>query len=208
MSEILESLRQKTRPIHEKLEQVVDVFTAAKDIESYGKLLKGFYRFYLAYETSLNNSLLLEYGFDYEKRRKLPLLIKDLDSLGVDTGDVVAVENGLLPDLENPDSAFGSLYVVEGATLGGQVISRQLNEKFQIGKDNGAAFFTNYGSNARQMWLDFVEALTKYSRLSTSNTEVIVDSAITTFDAFGQIVGGRKITNPNNFNERISSFTN
>jgi heme oxygenase len=45
-----------------------------------------------------------------------------------------------LPDIEDWPRMLGCLYVLEGATLGGQIISRHLQRTLHIDAINGAAF--------------------------------------------------------------------
>lgn len=49
----------------------------------------------------------------------------------------------------------GMLYVIEGSTLGGQVIARQLAERMNLGPESGARFFHGWGTETRQHWCNF-----------------------------------------------------
>ncbi len=54
-----------------------------------------------------------------------------------------------LPDLAQ---ALGCLYVLEGATLGGQVLSRRSAEPFGFTRAHGCAFFHRYGDQVGPLW--------------------------------------------------------
>jgi heme oxygenase len=54
----------------------------------------------------------------------------------------------------NLNFAVGCLYVLEGATLGGQFISRHL-ATLGIGPANGGLFFHGYGAKTGEMWKSF-----------------------------------------------------
>jgi len=55
---------------------------------------------------------------DFGKRRKLPLLQRDLVALGTGAGQVMRLPRcEALPDCADSSAAFGCVYVLEGATL-------------------------------------------------------------------------------------------
>jgi len=62
---------------------------------------------------------------DYESRRKLPLLSQDLVALGASAEELDRLPRCQgLPACDEPAAAMGYLYVMEGATLGGQMLLR------------------------------------------------------------------------------------
>ena len=67
---------------------------------------------------------------------------------------------GDLPDCNSIAQAFGCLYVLEGATLGGQVLCRHFNQTLGLDARNGSAFFSGYGEATGAMWALFGERLT------------------------------------------------
>ena len=67
----------------------------------------------------------------------------------------------------------------EGATLGGQVIGRNLNTALNVGATNGASFFAGYGNETRAMWKGFSEHLDRSAAL---DTETVIASAVDTFE--------------------------
>ena len=79
---------------------------------------------------------------------------------------------------------FGCMYVLEGATLGGQIIRRLLKEKLSITSANGGAFFSAYGDRVRVMWNEFREALSQFAISHPDESEAIVASASETFAKF------------------------
>lgn len=96
-----------------------------------------------------------------------------------------------LPLLTTPAQAFGCLYVLEGATLGGQLTSRLLAQRFGLGSDHGGAFFASYGEQVGPMWWGFRAALSTFAA-DTGTDEAIVQTACDTFAAFENwVVPGR-----------------
>jgi heme oxygenase len=78
-----------------------------------------------------------------------------------------------LPLLEPPSRALGSLYVLEGATLGGQIISRHLQATLGLNQKRGAAFFNGYGSENGQMWREFGKTLTESTETKADPSQVL-----------------------------------
>ena len=59
---------------------------------------------------------------------------------------------------------LGALYVIEGATLGGQVITRYIQSALKIDATNGGRFFAAYGDRTGLLWRDFVRCSTATGR--------------------------------------------
>ena len=75
------------------------------------------------------------------------------------------------------------MYVLEGATLGGQIISRHLQTQLGINEKSGCAFFGSYGQEVGPLWKSFIAVLSKYPKTQAQN-EKIVQSACRTFQSF------------------------
>ncbi len=181
---ILAKLKEATRTQHENLENTVDVMNQMFSLEDYKTLLTKFYRFYAAIEPRVAANDLEKAGFDFAVRRKTPLLEKDLKALGI----FEDAQNGLwtdLPALDSTAKAFGSLYVMEGATLGGQVIMRHLKQHLDITPENGGAFFNSYGAEVGPMWKSFCATATEFAE-ANQDDETIVNAARETFDSFAR----------------------
>lgn len=185
---ILQELKQRTRTHHEEVESAVDVMNRVFTLEDYKLLIGNFRCFYAAYEPTLPIGGLAAAGFDYEPRRKLPALERDAAALGVNDSNASAVAN--TARLDTIARAFGSLYVIEGSTLGGQVISRHLKQHLGLTPENGAAFFNSYGSEVGPMWKRFGAAISAFGDGGYHDDE-IVGAAIETFESIKACVGRR-----------------
>lgn len=181
---ILAKLKEATREQHDALETVVDVMNKTFTADNYKGLLKKFYRFYSAIEPTLPADELLAEGFDIGQRRKTPLLEKDLEALGILDEARAMGQWTEVPNVGSVASAFGSIYVMEGATLGGQVITRQLKQNLGITPDSGGAFFNSYGANVGPMWKEFGAAVTAFAERRKDSENEIVQAAKDTFDSF------------------------
>ena len=117
-------------------------------------------------------------GLDFETRRKLPLLRADLDALGR-AADTLAFCDAL-PPLRTPAQAVGYLYVLAGATLGGQVIGRHVRRTLGLTPDSGARFSHGNGARTAEMWRAFRAALAGFAA-NPATADAVVESANETF---------------------------
>lgn len=178
---ILAKLKESTKEQHQALESVVDVMNSTFTLEDYKQLITKFYLFYSAIEPSLPADGLKENGYDIESRRKLPSLERDLAALGIlHTANGTTVET---PVFDSVAKAFGAAYVLEGATLGGQIITRHLASAIGVTPETGASFFYSYGPNVGPMWKEFGAVITAFAD-ANGQDDVIVNGARETFDSF------------------------
>ena len=83
------------------------------------------------------------------------------------------------------------MYVLEGATLGGAVISRNVRAVLHLGPHNGASFFASYGADVGANWKAFCEALERGLTDDASRGEA-AEIAIATFTLFEACMAGRE----------------
>lgn len=185
---ILAQLKSQTAQQHQQTEDLVDIMREDFSREDYKNLLVRFYAFYNPFEPKMFEALSENsIEFDYENRRNAPKLFRDLESLGMSEREISAIENfNDLPALDSRAKIFGALYVVEGSTLGGQVISRHLKQKFGFDESNGSAFFSGYGKETGKMWNGFREAITAFAGGEASREDEIIGAANETFDKIGK----------------------
>lgn len=183
---ILAELKQRTAHQHQQTEDGVDLMRDDFSLKEYQNLLIRFYAFYKPFEARMQSAIEEKaIAFDYTARLNMPRLQNDLQSLGMTKEEIAAIEPfDSLPTLESPEKIFGALYVVEGSTLGGQVIARHLKEKFGLDETSGIAFFSGYGKETGKMWNAFREKISGFAE-TTDNHEEIVKSANATFEKIG-----------------------
>ena len=184
---ILAKLRDQTAEQHQRLEAKLDILTRLSSPHGYKSLLEQFYGFYLPLEIHLG-SVMCSPGslLNFTARRKTPLLEKDLLFLDLSERDLAELPQcQKLPTVESEAQAFGCLYVLEGATLGGQIISKYVADKLGYERERGATFFKSYGAEVRAMWCDFMQALGEYATAHDTDDEVVA-AAVDTFDKFDQ----------------------
>jgi heme oxygenase len=184
---ILQRLKSETLPWHQQLEQRVDVMRRLQTAEDYRELLSAFFGFCAPLEEQLAGIDWQPLGIDWQERRKIHLLESDLQRLGVNPVKIRRCDQ--LPALGAAELALGCLYVLEGATLGGQYIEKQLAHQLGITPETGGAFFHSYGERRGEMWNAFREVLVRFAT-TTDREDRIVHAAKETFQKFEEWLAG------------------
>jgi heme oxygenase (biliverdin-IX-beta and delta-forming) len=182
---LLLQLKQETLSHHESLERHLQLLRPELNLEDYRILLESFYGFYAPWEQRAVLSLQQALPGFFDERRKTPLLERDLRFLGSDPAAIKECPS--LPATDSLLALLGSLYVLEGATLGGQILSRHFARQLNLCSEGGCSFFSSYGSAVGRRWRSFCELLASYS--SPDNDTVIVQSAVQTFCCLGKWLG-------------------
>jgi len=184
---VLEVMRDRTRETHARLEARLLLLDPALDMARYRAVLAAFYGYHASLEPRLWSVPGLErLGLHAAERRKAPLLERDLLLLGFDTDAVAALPRcAALPPVADLGSALGALYVLEGATLGGRVITRHLSAHLRIGASTGGAFFEGYGERTGDMWRAYRAAVHRAVLDPECGVDEVaaVTAAVATFDA-------------------------
>ena len=183
---LLEALRTGTGLLHVALEKRLPFFSEKLDAGWYRRLLQAYYGFYQPMETALYASGLIPEGYDSALRVKTPTLLGDLRALGLNDYAINALPRCTQhPTFDTPAACLGALYVLEGATLGGQVLRREMARRLGIHADNGAAFLDVYGAETGRRWKDFLDYLGRLP-LDADAKQRAVDAARSTFSGFEQ----------------------
>ncbi|WP_341520040.1 biliverdin-producing heme oxygenase [Pseudomonas sp. G.S.17] len=182
VSVVHQELRDATAAPHQSLEKRLPFVSDDLDRGDYRRLLEAYYGFYFALERQLDQVSDLDTS-SLIGRHKAAALAQDLEVLGLTPEQIAALELcHELPPLNNRLQALGVMYVMEGATLGGQVLSRIVKAKLSIESDSGGAFLNVYGSAAGPMWRSFLALLSGVD--DPIQRDQIVQSALLTFTSF------------------------
>ena len=190
---LLEALRTGTALLHVALEKRLPFFSERLDADWYERLLRAYYGFYAPMEAALYDIGLIPEGFDTVLRVKTPTLLNDLLALGLgDTAICALPRCDTLPTFDTPEACLGALYVLEGATLGGQVLRREMALRLNVDADNGGAFLNVYGAETGRRWKDFLDYLGRQP-LDTSAKQHAVEAARSTFSCFEQWLDSQEV---------------
>lgn len=183
---ILDDLRKTTREIHEEMESRLPLGRADLSREVYRELVLRFHGFLVPLEREILKCPEVSGPvFDYVERLKQPALEADLVAL--DLSDRAALAGTAdLPKLETVEDVYGCLYVIEGSTLGGQVISRSLREHLGIHPENGGAYFSGYGPLTGPRWKEFLARLAAVAEREGVDQKAITRSAVETFQSMNR----------------------
>ena len=161
-------LRCDTADAHQALETELDLLHGLTR-ERLAFVLRRFAGFHAGWEPAVSH--LLDEPALWEPRRRLAALHHDLALLDVPPPE----ETWPVPPwLSDAASAWGSLYVMEGSTLGGQMIGRVLRESGV----HGLLYFDGRGREAGPLWRELRR------RLDALDTpQPVTMAARATFDA-------------------------
>lgn len=177
----IERLRTETRSIHQALEKaLIPGIRQAVTPEAYAKILKKFYGYFKAMETLLDAQLSDNIVPAYSQRRKSQAIVEDLKSLN--SSEDLPVSNDL-PEISTIPEALGAMYVLEGSTLGGRVITKMLMQNLNFQDAAHLKFFSGYGDQTEAMWGSFLETLNKHAEDERAQHEII-NAASDTFSKF------------------------
>jgi heme oxygenase len=151
-SAVLLRLRRETATLHRRVEN--RLFPAAlADRVSYAAMLAALLRLHEPLEAQFPTFTgFASLGIDLDVRRKSDRLRRDLTDL---TGQQFRSEGLHLP-LPDLAAALGAFYVLEGSTLGGRVLQREVRTRLG---DVPTDFLSGYGDQTGRRWKETRAAL-------------------------------------------------
>ena len=181
---ILGRLREETRDLHDAIERGLDWERRVATPAGYRALLARWYGFHATFEPAAAAVFAdaAAEGF-FGPRRKLHLLRRDLFHLGLTAGEVDALPMcGPPMPIAARAEALGALYVLEGSTLGGQIVARHVERTLGLDpRGGGCAYYASYGRNGiGPMWRAFQGEVAAQS--SPATDDALVRAARWTFD--------------------------
>jgi len=183
--DIMTALKVETADLHKRVERLMPFFNENLSFERYAGTLASFLGFYERIEHNLTKIRDWKaVGIDLYERQRAPLLRSDLRALGLTPQQIAELPRCHdLPRLEDASDGLGCLYVLEGSTLGGQLIARELSRRFEIDGNSGASFFHSYGFNVGGKWMEFCSVVRRYVDDSGKRSKLL-SSASNTFNSF------------------------
>jgi heme oxygenase len=113
-------------------------------------------------------------------RQRKGMLERDLGWFGI---AVHAEQRPTLPEMNTQAHRLGVMYVMEGSTLGGQLIARHVERVLGLSEGHGSAYFRGHGTRTGTMWKEFCEVL--QVRVPDSEAEAVIAAAKEMFTVFG-----------------------
>jgi heme oxygenase (biliverdin-IX-beta and delta-forming) len=180
---VRERLRQDTSRPHRDLERRLDLTGPTLSVARYRWVLQAFYGFYEPLESRLRAAATLAAlaGPPFELRARAEWLARDLAALGMTSADIARLPRcSQLPEIGRGAQLGGCLYVLEGASLGGQVIARAID---RLETPLGCArFFIGDGAQTAPRWRSVLAWLEQLGGRDASSADEMVEAARATFE--------------------------
>ncbi|MBA2965556.1 MULTISPECIES: biliverdin-producing heme oxygenase [Ramlibacter] len=173
----LDLLRQATAGRHAAIESQLGLRQGFGRAH-YGRVLQGFDAFLAVWEPRLLRALPLHLQPWFTAGRRAALARRDLGALGLPALPWLA----RVPPLAGPAEALGSLYVLEGSALGGQVIAAQVQRHLGLRPEHGLAYFHGGGAGTAARWRAFQRLLADALDADPAGQAGAVRAAVATFD--------------------------
>jgi len=179
-------LKRETTAVHQHLETQLGLLDPGLDVPRYRRVLETFYGYYVPVEIDVTRLAAAEPPLGFSLRARAELIKRDLLALGRSPAELAALPLcSDRPELSCSEDLAGSLYVLEGACLGGQVLIPLMRRRLGIAKDSGAAFFAGDEERTLPRWTVIVAWLDGLPRTGASSAKII-SAAKATFDAFAR----------------------
>lgn len=192
---IMARLKSATRLEHQALEKQVYLTFCSTHAWYYRSILAAFLGFLEPVERLLcavdGLSKVLP---DVRTRMRAALLQRDLLLLGLSAAEIYDLRRcPELPAIHSVAQALGCLYVLEGSTLGGQIIVRRIREADVI-DPMACSYFLSHGDRVGFMWTRFASAVETYAATHSDARDVICSAAKEMFRCWGAWLADCAIT--------------
>lgn len=175
-TDFLKRLRHHTQPVHTSLEQhpiSTALFRPNVNLTEYKRYLQVMYEVVSDFEERVF-PLLKPLLPDIDQRRKTGWLQEDLGQLGAGAANTHfshLPEALLCPD--NLGYLMGRMYVLEGSTLGGAVIYKQLQPVLNFTPEKGGRYFYGYGPQTGARWKAFTDLLSTMAVIDNESENIL-----------------------------------
>ncbi len=173
-------LRDRTATAHRQLEEALALHGTGLELARYVRIVAAFDRFLRGWEPRMLTALGPRALPIFVQRRHTPRTRADLDFFTARLGQAkvdaylagMPATCGELPELHDGPCAWGSAYVIEGSTLGGKFITREITARLGFTASAGASYFAGYGADTGAMWTAFRDALVVHVHAADHDTTV------------------------------------
>ena len=179
---LAETLREETKNEHASTEKaMMPLLKGSRDKASYSRLLCAMYTYLKPVEDAIFRKLDATFLPDQASRRNMDAMAADLQALG--SADCAQEMSTDVPEIATAAQAFGALYVLEGSTMGGQIVG-QIIRKNMPEDLHHTRYFDSYGDQTRAMWGRFIASMNAYGEAHPAAHEEVLSAARETFSLF------------------------
>lgn len=173
-------LKQQTADDHRNAEGAVALMHHGLNVAQYIQCLQRIYGVVAAWEERATDVAPQWLQPALIARHRKHLLELDLAWLGVTGKDE---GRPTLPEMSTLPGLLGTMYVMEGSTLGGQFIARHVEAELHFSEGQGSSYFRGHGNRTGPLWKEFCGMLTLH--IADEQTDHVVISAKAMFSTFG-----------------------
>lgn len=154
---VADLLREATREEHAQAESIIRLPQSVDDLVHQ---LEHFYGYLHPWEHCVAITLLKHTPGLWAGRARVACLDLDLLALGHAPDHIAHLPHCRnLPNLSTLARCLGSMYVMEGSRLGGQIISAHIERRIGLANGLGYSFFRGWGSETMPRWRAFKAGL-------------------------------------------------
>lgn len=175
-----DDLKEGTQRVHNNLEKkLVSIIRKVNTPDDYIGLLKLMYGYYEPLQQRI-----FQFVGDTSlaaRTRMAGNILNDIKEIDSDHDLDINLCNDL-PNLHSLAASLGALYVTEGSTLGGKIITKMIAKQVGISNDKAFSFFNAYGEETDLMWNEFKQVI---NAVPTAEEKAeMIASARDTFEKF------------------------
>ncbi len=175
---LIQKIRADTLVEHAALQAALNILDPKSTLSEYIETIQIFEAFVALWEETGDTACPPRMRAAFLERKRAKLLQDDLAYFHAPRLRTPAV----MPSFESPLTFLGAMYVMEGSTLGGQVISRHLESAFSLSDGRGYSFFRGHGSETVTLWKSFSALLEE--QVKEGDQEAVASGARQMFTAF------------------------
>lgn len=182
------SLRAATHSSHSRLEEAVDWKAFLSDTGRYRVLLMSFLSLARPADRAIGQALDSRIPPDFASRRTADWIAADLAALDRQDGQggaTTAIPEADFGFINSFAAAVGGLYVLEGSTLGAQLLSRMLHESLGCTAESGGRWLAAYGDETGPRWKRF-QAWLNAVLTTPAEVDEAARAAVGTFERFSE----------------------
>jgi len=174
-------LRMETRDLHDRIEanpRFCRLMAPDLSLAEYHALIVALFGHHAGAEAALAGAPGLPAVLGLSRRlTRTAALTADLRALGLTEAAIARLPRCAAYLIDSPEAAWGALYVLEGSTLGGQLIARHLAATLGLGPETGAAGLVPHGAQTGALWRQFRELMDEAAAMGEIDTDAVIAAA-------------------------------